>query len=479
MDALRSDPFDMSAFDRLFQEAQRPVGRLHEEATTLRASAPALDVLALPTADQPPTFSGAVGRYTLQASLSARSARVSEPLTLKVVVDGDGDLDRVDLAGETSSEDWKAYPMNARTEDGAAGKPAHRKVFEQVLVPLREGVRTVPAAVARLLRSTRGTATRRTPPIRSRSRCRARLRAPATDQASAVPAASAAPASSCRRRGPVRRAPRRPRRSVTRTVLLSTAPAACSSSRSAPLLTWFWRRRAARARQREMRRRRRAARSFPSTGRPTISSKLASRRQWNVAPADVTADLDPRRRLGPVGDSLRRHADGGGGAALRARAGERGGSGAALLVARTLPERARCAEPARRCCHELDHRLARSDPRRPGVVSGCSRAMVVLLLGVGLTAHGILAAEQRAGARLSSRRGSARRSTRITRRRCSPSSGRAGSAPRASSVRAALTSAASGGSRRLAHACGPPAQRAGVVLPRHRLRLAGGARRRV
>jgi hypothetical protein len=299
MNALRSDPFDMSAFDRLFQQAQGgSFGRLHDEAATLRASAPALEVLPLPTADQPPTFSGAVGRYALQASLSAKSARVSEPLTLKVVVDGEGDLDRVDLAGETSSADWKVYPMNAKTEASASGKPTHRKVFEQVLVPLREGLRTIPPLTLATFDPTAG-----------------RYETPATNaltvQVDSAPAGvaepSAAPtaATSSPAEAPVNEdtaviATAPPELVRPQTVLLQSAPAALLLALGA-VGTWCWRRRAAHARQRDMRRA--AVRGnvvpFYRAAHDLIEDRLAA--HWNVAPQEVTVDLI-QRRLGPVGD---------------------------------------------------------------------------------------------------------------------------------------------------------------------------------
>ncbi len=142
--ALGGNPFDTSAFDRFFQEAiPETLGRLHQEATTLRASSLVIHVEPLPTANQPASFTGAIGRFDLTASLSSTRARVSEPVTLRVVVQGAGGLDRVDLAGVASSDAWKAYPPKISTEAPAKGARPH-KVFEQILVPLKNGELTVP-----------------------------------------------------------------------------------------------------------------------------------------------------------------------------------------------------------------------------------------------------------------------------------------------------------------------------------------------
>ncbi len=149
---LGDDPFGSgfgsSIFNQMQQRMQRmmeqPLGRVREEAIALKASVRPLEVRALPLADQPATFSGAVGRFDLAASVSSGRAHVSEPITLKVAVEGTGDLDRVDLAGVAGSEDWKAYPPKV-TRVAATPRSPERKVFEQVLVPLRGGDVTVPA----------------------------------------------------------------------------------------------------------------------------------------------------------------------------------------------------------------------------------------------------------------------------------------------------------------------------------------------
>ena len=145
------DPFGAGLMQHLRErmlhmrrEMEQPVGRVHDETMNLHARVPALDVKALPVDGQPSTFSGAVGRYSLDATLSSAHVQVSEPLTLRVAVEGTGDLDRVDLPGVQTSDTWKAYPPKATREPAVKGH-AERKVFEQVLVPLHGGNLSVPA----------------------------------------------------------------------------------------------------------------------------------------------------------------------------------------------------------------------------------------------------------------------------------------------------------------------------------------------
>ncbi len=145
---MDADPFGGAMFAQMRQMMEQQMshrlGRLREQAVPLKATAH-LDAEALPVTDQPASFSGAVGRFTLSTSASATHLRASEPLTLRIEVAGDGDLDRVDLPGVATSESWKAYPPKLTSAAPPAGsKKRGPRVFEQVLVPLEGGDLTVP-----------------------------------------------------------------------------------------------------------------------------------------------------------------------------------------------------------------------------------------------------------------------------------------------------------------------------------------------
>ena len=144
------DAFDPSAIfnqmqRRMRQMMERPLGSVRTQDIALKASTRTVEALALPTAGQPATFTGAVGHFDVKASMSSARVQVNEPVTLRIEVDGSGDLDRVDLTGVASSESWKAYPTATLNQPAKPDKRPNRKVFEQVLVPLRGGELTVPA----------------------------------------------------------------------------------------------------------------------------------------------------------------------------------------------------------------------------------------------------------------------------------------------------------------------------------------------
>lgn len=152
---LGDDPFgDPFASSMLRQMEQRmramsdmmegESGPAHEEVLDLHQDGPTLTARALPTSGRPATFSGAVGTFDVATSASADHGRVAEPLTLRITVEGSGDLDRVNVSGVASSPSWKAYPPHAVDTPAGNASPRRKKTFEQTLVPLEPGALSVP-----------------------------------------------------------------------------------------------------------------------------------------------------------------------------------------------------------------------------------------------------------------------------------------------------------------------------------------------
>jgi hypothetical protein len=298
--ALAANPFDRSALDRFFEQStgQQP-GRLHEEVVSLRSTAGPIAVLDLPTENQPASFTGAIGKFNLKASLSSTHAQVSEPVTLRLVVDGDGDLDRVDLTGVTTSSDWKAYPPKSTMVAAAKGQRA-RKVFEQVLVPLHGGDLAVPpVSFAAFDPDSADYVTRDTQPFVVSVEGAAAAADPSSRSAVAPVGAAPAPAESATpESGPLVI----PRVVGPRKLALWLSPLAPLIGLAA-LASYRRRKRDERVLRRAMRKA--AARGnavpFYQAAHALIETRLASR--WGVAPGSISA-LSIRDRLGPVGDPL-------------------------------------------------------------------------------------------------------------------------------------------------------------------------------
>jgi hypothetical protein len=133
IDDLLGDPFMQNIFGpsvkKDIQVASPPV---------------ALTVLALPAADRPADFSGAVGSFRIASELSATTAAAGDPLTLRLRVTGSGNFDRVDSAMLQHLDQWKTYPPRSIDTSKPNAALEGEKVFEQPLIAARAGVQTLP-----------------------------------------------------------------------------------------------------------------------------------------------------------------------------------------------------------------------------------------------------------------------------------------------------------------------------------------------
>ena len=102
-------------------------------------------VQALPEEGRPASFSGAIGRFTVEASASPAKVTVGDPVTLTVKVSGKGNFDRVSIPAMESGADWKTYPASSKFEPTDALGTSGRKISEQAVVPLTAKVQAVPA----------------------------------------------------------------------------------------------------------------------------------------------------------------------------------------------------------------------------------------------------------------------------------------------------------------------------------------------
>jgi hypothetical protein len=112
---------------------------------TLRTDPVVLHVKALPPG-APPGFHGAVGEYTLTASVDKTTVAQNEPVTLTVKVSGEGNLKTLGDIELPKLPDFRTYPSQSNEETTRAGMRIGGTVTRQfVLVPLSAGTKEVPA----------------------------------------------------------------------------------------------------------------------------------------------------------------------------------------------------------------------------------------------------------------------------------------------------------------------------------------------
>ena len=107
--------------------------------------APGLAVKVLPLPNRPTDFSGGVGHFNLSAQLNKKEVKAGNPITIRVVVSGVGNLKLIkkpiiQIPKGFESFDIKTTDKTQLTTKGAEGN----MVYDQVVIPHQEGLVAIP-----------------------------------------------------------------------------------------------------------------------------------------------------------------------------------------------------------------------------------------------------------------------------------------------------------------------------------------------
>jgi hypothetical protein len=128
------DPFGM--FPSLLRE--RDVAEVESEPLTL-------NVQQLPAAGQPPDFAGAVGRLDIKDEVDRANVPTGEPFTLKVTIEGEGDVETVHRPKLELSPNLHVYSDKDRSEvTPGFDKVTGKKFFETILIATAPGDYQIP-----------------------------------------------------------------------------------------------------------------------------------------------------------------------------------------------------------------------------------------------------------------------------------------------------------------------------------------------
>ena len=130
--------FDDDFFSGFFQN-------IREEAVKLTNPRLKIRVLSLPKMDRPKDFTGAVGQFKLSASATPQKSMVGDPITVKMIVEGSGNFDRVSTPVLDVSGKWKTYRPSASFKPQNSAGYDGEKFFEQAIIPMDASIKTVPA----------------------------------------------------------------------------------------------------------------------------------------------------------------------------------------------------------------------------------------------------------------------------------------------------------------------------------------------
>ncbi len=119
-------------------------GSLFSRQEALKANPVTVKVLPLPEQGKPDIFMGAVGEYEIRTHLSQHASKVNEPLSLRVVISGTGNLNAIQQLSFEESESLKVYQPKVTRTINATDQVAGSVEFEYVIIPKAPGVFSVP-----------------------------------------------------------------------------------------------------------------------------------------------------------------------------------------------------------------------------------------------------------------------------------------------------------------------------------------------
>jgi hypothetical protein len=93
-----------------------PFEDYQQQVVDVKTNGASIDIKALPTADRPASFSGAVGDFTLETSVQPTRTKTGDPVTMKVAIKGLGNFDRMEQPTLTKTDGWRTYQPSEETE---------------------------------------------------------------------------------------------------------------------------------------------------------------------------------------------------------------------------------------------------------------------------------------------------------------------------------------------------------------------------
>src|SRR5438128_1217330 len=130
-------PFDLFNLDDPFSDPffSDPFGQVGERREVEINSEPvAFEVKPLPQ-NAPPSFSGAIGNFTMTTEAKPKSVQVGDPITVTLTISGRGNFDRVNAPAVEDDRGWHKYPASSKFKNDDEVGISGTKTFEMVLSP--------------------------------------------------------------------------------------------------------------------------------------------------------------------------------------------------------------------------------------------------------------------------------------------------------------------------------------------------------
>ena len=145
--SIREEPQGSSPFDEFFSDSFFTGGAFFARRQDRLLSPPPIQLVVkpLPESGKPASFQGAVGTFRLSATIDKSKVKQNEPVTLKMVIEGEGNIETITRPKIPELTGFKTYDADTnsklfQTENVIGGT----KSFEVVFIPKEEGNSFVP-----------------------------------------------------------------------------------------------------------------------------------------------------------------------------------------------------------------------------------------------------------------------------------------------------------------------------------------------
>ena len=115
-------------------------GRVQQVPMTLKSEAGAVNVKGLPDKDKPADFSGAVGKFNFETSISSKEGKTDDPITYTVKINGTGNLKLIESPALKLPSAFEVY--DPKTKENITNGPAGltgSKQYDYLIIPRQPG----------------------------------------------------------------------------------------------------------------------------------------------------------------------------------------------------------------------------------------------------------------------------------------------------------------------------------------------------
>jgi hypothetical protein len=129
-DPFFDDFFNDSFFNNSFASVEK----------SLKSNPLVINVKPLPASDKPADYNGAVGNFTFRSEIDKSKLKTNEPITLKYVVTGQGNIQLIDKMNITFPPDFETYDpkITSDIKTSSAGISGSQ-TFEYLMIPRKPG----------------------------------------------------------------------------------------------------------------------------------------------------------------------------------------------------------------------------------------------------------------------------------------------------------------------------------------------------